>query len=292
MKKKTILSVLSVVAATAIAQPAFSEAIWTSLVDGSEVNFNIYASKELVYLNGGPGKGAGTNAKGLDDGIYVFMVTDPSGKTLLSTDPAGCRQVKVVGGVFAGVVATGGCVQHATGSTPGGSVPVQLFPYDDTPNNGGEYKAWLTPIDNYGCADLSIVDCDQNTHGFVPSDSKTDNFKVGPRAPHEIDTRFYDENGAIMDGLRITWTDTLGARNKKYSYWAPEVQVNHEAHVEAPELGIHQIEIVDQLGCSVQEVYVAGVKTRQNGPQTISVRVTQPFIKKQNTTFVDVHCTR
>lgn len=283
---------LSVIAATAMAQPAFSEAIWTSLEDGSEVNFNIYASKELVYLNGGPGKGAGTNAKGLDKGTYVFMVTDPSGKTLLSTDPASCRRVTVDGGVFTGVVATGGC-EHKVPPVPlpGGSVPVQLLPYEDTPNNGGEYKAWLTPVEDYGC-DLSIVDCDQNTHGFVPSDSKTDNFKVGPRAPHEIDTRFYDENGAIMDGLGITWTDTLGARNDKYSYWAPEVQVYHEAHVEAPEVGIHQIEIVDQPGCSVQEVYVAGVKTKQNGPQTVSVRVTQPFIKKQNTTFVDVHCTR
>jgi len=292
MKKKTILSVLSVIAATAMAQPAFSEAIWTSLEDGSEVNFNIYASKELVYLNGGPGKGAGSNAKGLDDGTYVFMVTDPSGKTLLSTDPAECRQVTVVNGVFAGVVVAGGC-EHATGSTPGGSIPVQLLPYEDTPNNGGEYKAWLTLLDNYGCkTDLSIVDCAPNTHGFVPSDSKTDNFKVGPRAPHEIDTRFYDESGVIMDGLGITWTDSLGARNKKYSYWAPEVQVFHEAHVEAPEIGIHQIEIVDQSGCSVQEVYVAGIKTRQNGPQTVSVRATQSFIKKQNTTFVDVHCTR
>ena len=44
-------------------------------------------------------------AAGLDDGTYVFQVTDPSGKALLSTDPARCRQFTVAGGVITGVVA-------------------------------------------------------------------------------------------------------------------------------------------------------------------------------------------
>jgi len=30
-----------------------------------------------------------------------------------------------------------------------GSTPVQLVPYLDTPNNGGEYKVWLTRVDDY-----------------------------------------------------------------------------------------------------------------------------------------------
>ena len=75
----------------------FDGAIWTTVVDGTEVNFNIYDSKEDVYLNGGPGHGSGSNSNGLPDGIYVFMVTDPSGATLLSTDAAECRQVSVAG---------------------------------------------------------------------------------------------------------------------------------------------------------------------------------------------------
>ena len=37
----------------------------------------------------GPGQGAPQTAAGLDDGTYVFQITDPSGKVLLSTDPAG-----------------------------------------------------------------------------------------------------------------------------------------------------------------------------------------------------------
>ena len=42
-----------------------SGAIFTTVADGSEVNANIYASKELVYLDGGPGPGAPQGAAGL-----------------------------------------------------------------------------------------------------------------------------------------------------------------------------------------------------------------------------------
>ncbi len=66
-----------------------SGAIFTTLADGSEVNFNQFPSKEAVYLDGGPGPGAPQLPAGLDDGTYVFQVTDPSGKTLLSPAPAG-----------------------------------------------------------------------------------------------------------------------------------------------------------------------------------------------------------
>jgi hypothetical protein len=285
MKNKTILSVLTLIAATAVVQPAFAEAIWTTVSDGSEVNFNIYDNKGDVYLNGGPGKGAGTNAKGLDDGTYVFMVTDPSGKTLLSTDAAICRQVTVTNGIFAEVPVVG--CQHVVGSTQVG-ITVQLLPFDDTPNRGGEYKAWLTPLANYTC-DLNVIDCSLDTHGFVNRYSKTDNFKVGPRTPHEIDTRFF-KDGAILDGPGIVWSDTLGASNKKYSYYAPEISVNHEAHVEAPEAGFHQIFIANQSGCEVSTVSVDGVQTKKNGTQTIPVHVTQALINKATTIFVDVQC--
>src|SRR3954463_7991674 len=77
-----------------------SGAIFTTLSDGSEVNLNIFPSKEDVYLDGGPGPGAPQEAAGLDDGVYVFQITDPSGKVLLSQDPANCRQFNVAGGVI------------------------------------------------------------------------------------------------------------------------------------------------------------------------------------------------
>src|SRR5688572_23647407 len=127
-------------AATVVMAHAPSGAIFTTVADGSEVNFNIYPSKEAVYLDGGPGPGAPQGAAGLDDGTYVFQVTDPSGRTLLSTDAAKCRQIVVSHGIITGVVATG--CQHLTGlDVDHGATTVQLMPYLDTPNNGGVYKA-------------------------------------------------------------------------------------------------------------------------------------------------------
>lgn len=269
----------------------FDGAIWTTLADSTEVNFNIYPSKESVYLNGGPGKGAGSNANGLPDGTYVFMVTDPPGKTLLSTDAAECRQVNVVDGVFDNVdAAPAGCA-HALGSAPVGT-PVQLIPYNDTPNNGGEYKVWLTPVGAYQCA-LNVVSCDQATFGFIHSESKTDNFKVGDEVPDEIDTRFHEGyyGGPYLDGLSIRWQDTHGASNTKFSYYEPEHFINHEAHVEAPEIGTHYITIGNQPGCTVGDVYVAGSKQRKKGPQTVGVKVTKAMKQKGTfTIFVDVVC--
>jgi hypothetical protein len=284
--KTLMLAAASLAAPAALAN--VSGAIYTTLSDGSEVNFNIYANKFDVYLNGGPGKGAGTNAAGLaPDGIYIFMVTSPDGQ-LLSTDAAQCRQVTVSGGLVVG--ATGPC-PHVNGSAQaGGATAVQLMPYNDTPNPGGEYKAWLTPKEKYVCP-LEQVTCDLGRNGFINSESKTDNFKVGS-FPHEIDTRFWDRAGNILDGRMITWYDTLGASNRKWSYYAPNIVVMHEAHVEAPEIGVHYILIQNQSGCTVGDVYVDGARTRTAGPQTVPVRITKGMLNKGTfTIFIDVVCT-
>jgi hypothetical protein len=291
----SVVSMLGLAAATLAAPAAWanvSGAIYTSLSDGSEVNFNIYAQKENVYLNGGPGKGAGTNAPGLrvdgvPDGVYVFMVTSPDGQ-MLSTDIAECRKVQVVGGLVKG--ATGSC-PHTNGSLQdGGATAVQLMPYNDTPNPGGEYKAWLTPASKYVCP-WDAVSCDLGRNGFINSESKTDNFKVGSFA-HEIDARFFDSAGNILDNRMVTWFDTLGASNTKWSYYDPQRVIMHEAHIEAPELGTHYVSIPNQVGCTVGSVYVAGNKTRTNGPQTVAVRITKGMLNKGTfTVFIDVYCT-
>jgi hypothetical protein len=161
---------------------AFSGAIYTSLATGTRVNQNLYDSKDLVYLNGGP---QNLSASGLPDGVYFFFVTDPSGATLLSTDQANCRQLMVVNGVVAG--GTGPC-PHASGDfdpvTPGvqpnpanGSIPVQLIPFLDTPSSGGEYKVWLVP---FAAATIGL---DGITLTFDPGNKKTDNFKVKVTTP-------------------------------------------------------------------------------------------------------------
>jgi hypothetical protein len=269
-----------------------SGAIFTTVADGSEVNFNIYPSKDAVYLDGGPGPGAPQTAAGLDDGTYVFQVTDPSGKTLLSTDPVQCRQFVVSGGIITSVAPSGGCA-HVTGlDVDHGALTVQLMPYNDTPNPGGEYKVWATMVSDYACfPDLSQVDCTVkgSKHGFVPADSKTDNFKVGG-GPLEIDTRFFPSGqyGNWIDGLEITHIDTLGASNNKWSVYNPAISAFHEAHVEAVEQGTHYITIGNQAGCTVGHVILNGQTLPKTGPQTVQVIVHNN--EKGETLRVDVEC--
>jgi hypothetical protein len=290
-----VASFAAVLAVVPLRASAPSGAIFTTLADGSEVNYNIYQAKEDVYLDGGPGPGAPQDAAGLDDGRYVFQVTDPSGKTLLSSDPAGCRLFDVLNGVIKGVVPTlpaPGC-QHVTGSDiDHGAVTVQLMPYDDTPNPGGEYKVWVTMLDDYQCnSDLSVVDCGPKrggaAHGFVPRHTKTDNFKVRGSI-QEIDTEFRDTQGNLLDGRMITWTDTVGASNNKWSYLNVALDVIHQAHVEGVEYGKHYITIANQLGCSVGAVSVRGVSQSKSGPQTVTVMVNGNW--PTDTVFIDVVC--
>jgi hypothetical protein len=282
-------TVLGLAVAVGHAGLAPSGAIFTTVANGTEVNFNSYPSKDAVYLDGGPGPGAPQTAAGLDDGTYVFQVTDPSGKTLLSTDAARCREFTVSGGIITGVVAAGGC-EHQTGlDVDHNAATVQLIPYLDTPNNGGVYKVWATTEANYlsGCSmlghanGLSLVDCGYSAgtavHGFIPAASKTDNFKVKQTVPQEIDTRFfnYAVSSSPIDGLSETWTDPTGASNKKWSYYAPSLDVYHEAHVEAVTAGTHYIEIDDQPGCTVNEITVNGtVVSRVATTVAVSVKST------------------
>jgi hypothetical protein len=176
------------------AAAAVSGAIYTTISDGTTVNGNIYDSKTDVYLTGGP---QNNNDPGLRPSgcsvqtttctnpdpyvIYYFQVTNPSGSVLLSTDDITCRQVLVQDGRIVGVPstvpATCSTGLHAPGvaDPSNGNTPVQLIPYNDTPNPGGEYKAWLTPVDQYGAA---CPTNSQQSFGFCGTSSKTDNFKI------------------------------------------------------------------------------------------------------------------
>jgi len=294
---RSIVGVLSLWATSAALAHAPSGAIFTTVADGSEVNFNHYPSKEAVYLDGGPGPGAPQTAAGLDDGVYVFQVTDPSGKTLLSTDAAKFRRFTVTNGIISGV-APG---NHVTGvDVDHGATTVQLMPYKDTPNNGGVYKVWVVREVDFGlgCAEFNLtlaqgldkVDVGvkpANKHGFIPSHCKTDNFKVKATAIIEIDTRFYDHaTGQILDGLTVTWVDTLGGTNDKHSYWAPELQVFHEAHVESVEPGTHTIIIDDGPGYTINHIHNPNGAVIQ-GPGQVDVKIPQNQ-GKDLTIFIDV----
>ena len=288
MKRKGILftvlafvMIFSVTTAQADVLPpgGGSGAIFTTTPDGTIVNENVhYAGRQYVYLDGGPKQNAPSTAAGLDEGFYVFQITDPPGKMLLSRDPARCRIVHVNEfGVIDQLMAPtdaittdpdGNTVQFYTGastdnwqdpgnggrpftgepchvpgpdpdSAPGtyaptpnitgvgrhdtnpdvdhsdvGAIVVQMMPYGLTPNPGGVYKAWLTPIQAYKDVrggDLNRVPsklpagqqkphacfdfCAAADPGFVPSHryTKTDNFKVTERFPAEIRVRKFED---------------------------------------------------------------------------------------------------
>jgi hypothetical protein len=177
----------------------FSGAIYTTTFNGLAVNENSYSNNEDVYLNGGP---QNATSNGLPDGTYYFQVTDPSGATLLSADPAVCRQLLVSSGRV--VAADGPACQHPTGilNSSNGSTPVKLAPFNDTPNNGAEYKVWLIRQGS------TTTIADDGMHlNFNRNNAKTDNFKVvfqpctncNPNAVLS-GMKFYDANGnALFD---------------------------------------------------------------------------------------------
>jgi hypothetical protein len=274
-------------AAAAPPGTSISGAIFTTDSTGEPVNLNIYPSKESVYLNGGPGINAPADAAGLPDGTYYFQVTDPSGKVLLSSDAIECRQFTVEGGVIQDVVLAGGC-EHATGDDgEDGGATIQLFPYADTPNNGGVYKVWVTPTEFYD----PTLSAPGNKNGFIPKYSKVDNFKVRSDIIVEIDVRFW-KNGNVMDGYAAQWTDTNGASNIKYSEYNPAVLAFHEAHFEATEEGTHSIKVSDQPGCDITAVELPDGsygKVRGNS-STVTFAVAAAGPGADVTYFVDVSC--
>jgi len=178
LRSAFVVVIVAIVAGAAV-QPAraLSGAIFTTDKNGHMVNGNIYRNKCDVYLDGGPGPKAPPSSAALPRGWYFFQVTDPSGKVLLSTDDIVDRQFRVN---EYGVIAEAST--HPTNEDKDGkqygAVVVQLCPYDDTPNNGGVYKVWVTRQKDY--------DWDgSGRHGFIPAFCKTDNFKVGKRLPEQ-----------------------------------------------------------------------------------------------------------
>ena len=116
-----------------------------------------------------------------------------------------------------------------------GAIVVQMMPFLDTPNPGGVYKAWVTPLETYyndRGGDLTRHPKDRgivkkkgqfqgykNDPGFGPPRSvqKTDNFKVKERPPMVHVFKYHDLNGngkkddgePEITGWEITIKETL-----------------------------------------------------------------------------------
>jgi hypothetical protein len=144
----TLIVLLGLTMVLAIPVLAMSGAIWTTDSGGNPVDQNIYGAKTEVYLNGGPKGGGG----GLPDGNYYVQLTEPDGDVLGRSYP---DTVTVSGGILPASQLTAILYTASSGFTAKG--------YDDTTNNGGEYKVWVSQDPE-----------------FPPSQSKTDNFKVLP----------------------------------------------------------------------------------------------------------------
>ncbi|HEX3280377.1 MAG TPA: hypothetical protein VHR36_04025, partial [Pyrinomonadaceae bacterium] len=145
-------ALLAIAASSAFMAAPLSGAIYTTDINCGGVDINIYPDKDAVYLNGGPN---GPGGPGLPEGNYYVRVTEPDGTPLGSSidGPAGDQPVHVnANGLFATCYQLSSIVTPAPGGGPG---------YNDTTNNGDEYKVWV-------CADAN----------FTESQCKTDNFKV------------------------------------------------------------------------------------------------------------------
>jgi hypothetical protein len=218
----------------AVAGAPVPGAIFTTDAGGTIVNANTqYTSKCDVYLDGGPGPHAKAGAAGLPAGEYFFQVTDASGQTLLSTDPANSRRFLVSGaGVITGYTGFGG-PSHPTGIDQDhpelGAITIRLAnetcpaDYLNTPNNGSVYKVWVTPVTDFA-GDPSAVDspCDKGCfHGFLPSKSKTDNFKVQPAVTFclNVTKQLVQPWGDVTPGFYwpVELTDPNGVTNNYFT---------------------------------------------------------------------------
>jgi hypothetical protein len=229
--KQSLRAIRIVIMLLPLALPAVAQitgALQTTLPTGATVQGNIFPSKTQVFFTAGP---QNQKASGLPDGRYYFQVTDPSGSTLLSNDPAACRQIVVSGGRLAGaydpvaqalepagtpfdsahcehssVVSTanstaaaavqvGGAVRACSTGTSGQDL------FCNTPNPGGEYKLWLIAQSSAAAKCNTTVNPDGFTLSFDRNCAKTDNFRTElPAVSHVSACAFNDANGnGVLD---------------------------------------------------------------------------------------------
>jgi len=284
-----ILSAVALAAAAATssyAAPPLPGAIFTTLANGDQVNANIYSSKcdaLGVYLDGGPGPNAPQGAAGLPDGDYYYQVTEPSGKTLLSTDEQSYRRFTVTGGIITSRVAPKDAGDHETGvDVDHNATTIELCPFLDTPNNGGEYKVWVTPVADFA-GNPAIVDNGYNPgffHGFIPAASKTDNFKVRARKSACLTIiKFQDDgDGRFETGeATLNWPvviyDALGSQIGGILYTGTDSTKNPTLQVCALPAGTYRVIEFDTNGTGTYDVTATILDNKSMTPPTRDVQV-------------------
>jgi len=247
---------------------AINGAVFTSNFDGTGIDLNIYDSKGDVYLTGGPCQGGSH----LEDGTYYYQVTSPNG-VLLSSDAIGERKITVSGGF---ITTASGHVTHDVACTSSDGITVQLLPYDDTPNNGGEYKLTVGLASDVEACDAFANDDFNFVKDCKQIETKSDNYKVGPNGDLKVvkevtggeasgDFTVHIDCGAdFEDDTKITFPD-------------PGFVVIHdlpegvectvtETHVPAPPAGF-----------TWGEPDISGSPATIKGDATVTVTVTNPL---------------
>ena len=185
--------------------PSLTGSVKTTLADGSVVDGNIYQDKSDVYISGSQ----------LGDVSTVYIrVTDPSGSTVLSE----VKQVSVTDGSFG---------------------PVQLPTFGDSPNNGDEYKVWVS-----------------SSPDFEQKCTKSDNFKVKgdepPPAPEGMSKFSVD-----CESLEIKAPTGVKPEDAEYQYFLDGQAIAVGSHELAPGDYILTLEVngtqVDSDAITVEE---------------------------------------
>jgi hypothetical protein len=200
-------------------QQIVAGAAYTTFVDAAQclggspkgVNCNNYASKDGVYMSGGPTNGA----YNLSDGQYYFSVLDPGsqnggfvdgapGNLSSPHDTAADRTFTITSSTisYAG--------PHLTGTGLDGKPIIQLMPYDDTTNNGGVY---ILAICQVGATSAS--QCKYDAFRVQAGTCTGDGCDPQPVFPIVTGEKYYDgnadgqlDNGEVgIAGWRIDFHD-------------------------------------------------------------------------------------
>jgi hypothetical protein len=221
------------------------------------VNCNIYGDKRDVWLSGLP------QTASLAAGTYFFAVLSPGGQaspndceTNQSND--GNANLSDIAPCFSSGTGAGDSYTNRIFTVDSNGVfsysgthefdstnnEIQLFPYDDTPNPGGEYTMAVCQLPAHPTTDPIT--------GLTPrvkaSDCKYDNFKVivggGGRPPASALTITKDANGAYND--TYLWSVKKSAdQTKIYQAAGGTAHVNYTVEVSH---GVSQISDVTVTG--------------------------------------------
>jgi hypothetical protein len=278
--------------------PIVAGAAYTTFVDPAQclggspkgVNCNIYASKDGVYMSGGPTNGS----YNLSDGSYYFTVLVPgtqnggfidgaTGNLSSPHDTALDRTFTITSSTisYAG--------PHLVGTGLDGKPVVQLMPYDDTTNNGGVY---ILAICQSGATSPS--QCKYDAFKVRTGDGTCDGNGCGsgsdPQFPIVTGEKYYDgnadgqlDNGEVgIAGWQINFHDGVGDSLTTAADGTFTVELIPDTYTFFESQGLQTVTLQNgtvvpvwwQTGNTVNQTLVTGnASATLNGDMTYSISV-------------------